>query len=368
MSEAVVLEAGALARAMKHAAAIIETRNTIPILANARLVTVDGALEIATSDLDVEHRQAVPMVSGGELATTVDARRFASLVSAVDDRAQVSLAIDGGRLVVRSGRSRWVIPVLPAKDFPLQEFDGSAPSVTLPAAHLAEVIGRVEWAVSTNPAKPYLHGPLLDSEGGRARLVGCDGSLLVCAPLEAEWPEAAPAVIAGPKYIRAVQRVAAEIGGDCELAWDEKRIRAVMAGRAITLLGKTIEGTFPDYRRIVPPRQEAPLVFEPGPLRAALRRVSLVADAKTRFVALERSEDAMALTSSDASAGEAREDIPASGPAAARAGFNGQLLDRIVEAIGGDTVEMHQADPGSGARFERTVSDGAVAILMPMRG
>lgn len=362
----ITIEAGVLAKAMKHAAAVVETRNTIPVLSNVRLIASGETLEVTSSDLDVEFRQVLQLSTVGSLATTVAAGRFASLAAAVEEGAQIGLKIEGEQLTVSSGRSRWRMPVLPADDFPMLEFAEEAPSFTVPAEALATTIGRVEWAVSTEVTKHYLHGPLLHPVEGKAALAGSDGNVLVLVPLGVAYPADAPEVILGPKFIRALQRLASEVGGDVEIAWDDRKVRA-RVGTA-TLTGKVIDGTFPDYRRIIPPPLEQPLVLQPEQLRAALRRVSLMADGKTRAVTFEREDGKVTVGAQTFEGGSGTEEIPVEGPGAERTSFNGQYLDRLVEAIGGDTIIFHQAAPRAGVRIERTVSDGAVALLMPMIG
>lgn len=360
------IAAGVLAKAMKHAAGVVESRNTIPILSNVLLRAEGDTLELASSDLDVEFRQRLPLEKPGAIATTVDARRLAALCTSVAADAAMTLEMDGPRLVVKAGRSRWTLPALPAADFPQMAFDadGAARLTVEPANRLGEALGRVVWAVSTELIKPYLHGPLLHAEQGRAVLAACDGFVLVRAEIGVEHPADAPEVILGPKFCRLLQGLAEGEKGPAQLAWDAGKIRAEIGDRVV--VAKHIEGTFPDYRRLLP-GESVRVVVEPESLRAALRRTMLVAAAKSRGVKIERGAVGLVLSVTDPDGGAACEEVPADAEGAFTTGFNGRYLDRMLEAIGGDSVEIHQADPGCPALVRRVVPDGAIGVVMPMR-
>lgn len=358
----IVVEAGVLARAMKHAAGVVEARNTLPILANVRLTASDEGLEVVASDLDVEFRQVVPLVSGGALATTVEAARLSALAGAVEGGAQIALALEDKRLVVKSGRSRWTLPVLPAEDFPVLPFEGEhAASVAIePASALARAIGRTLWAASTEVTRPWLTGALLHAEGGRTALVGTDGNVLVRVVLDREHPADAPEVILGPKFCRQLQALTDETAGPAELAWDTRKIRARIG--PITLTGKMIEGTFPNYRLAIPPEGER-VIVDPATLRAAARRVMLVSSEKTRVVRMERAAGKLVLSHSSPDSGAGLEDVPADAEPGPTSGFQLPYLDRMLEAIGGEGVEIHHNAENRFSLVRRVVPDGSIGVL-----
>lgn len=361
----VTVEAKALAGAMKHAAAVIESRNTIPILSNVRLTAAAGAMEIVTSDLDVEFRQKLPVGGTAELATTVDARRLAALASAADSGEHITLSMDDTRrLVVKSGRSRWTLPTLPADDFPVLHFEGGEAALTVPGKDLAAAIGRVIWALNTEMHRQYLHGPLLHAEGGKAALVGCQGNYMVRVVMETEHPAGAPEVILGPKFCRALQALAADNKAAVTLTWDAAKARLEIGN--VTLTGKMIDGIYPDYRRVIPP-EGSRVVVDPATLRGAIRRVGLVASEKTRAVKIVRDDSKLTLSVTSPEGGTAREEVPADAEVGHEAGFNARFLEQMLDAIGGDSVEIHQTDAGSPALIRRVVPDGAIGVVMPMR-
>lgn len=358
-----VIEAGVLARAMKSAAGVVEARNTIPILSNVRMQASAGELELVTSNLDIEYRQRLPLASGGDLATTVDASKLAAIAGAVERGAQISMEIKDRRLAVKSGRSRWLLQSLPVDDFPVLPFDGASVSVAMPGAPLAAAIARTAWSASTEETRYYLCGVFLDAEDGKLRLTTTNGHTLVCLTTETDWPEAAAQVIVPSKYVRTLERLSAEMEG-VTLHWSKDKIRADIG--TITLTGKLINGTFPDYRRVIPSTGNQRAIIEGEGLRNAVRRMALIGSEKTRAVKLDVRDNVMALEMTSAEHGIASEELPADCTTTHAAGFNSAYLVQMLEAIGGDTIEIHHSDPRAPALVRRTVPDGVVGVVMPM--
>jgi DNA polymerase-3 subunit beta len=359
-----IIEAGVLSRAMKSAAAIVKGTNTIPILANARIETRGGELEIVTSNLDTEYRQRVPLVSGEGLSTTIDAKKLSALAAAAaTNGAQMSFALKDSRMTVKSGRSRWVLPALPAADFPLMAFETDAVGTTFAGKDLAAMISRTVW--STDSSRPHLAGIFLNPEAGKLTLASTNGHTIVVLSTETDWPAEAPEVIVPTDFARVLERLSAE-AASVDLVWDNRKVRATIGESSVT--GNLIDGTFPDYRRVIPADVDTPISAEPDALRKALRRIELIGTEKSRSVVFEPGNGVIDLRISDASSsGEASEQVPASCETGPKAGFNVAYLAGALEAVGGETIEIHQADPNAVALIRRTVRDGAVCGVMPMR-
>jgi DNA polymerase-3 subunit beta len=361
-----IIEAGVLSRAMKSAAAIVKGTNTIPILANARIETKGGELEIVTSNLDTEYRQLVPLVSGSGLSTTIDAKKLSALAgAAASEGAQMSFSLKDSRMTVKSGRSRWVLPALPATDFPLMPSENEASGTVFAGKDLARLISRTAWSTLNEQARPQLSGLFLNAEAGKLRVACTNGHTIVVLDTDTEWPGDAPEVIVPVEFARVLERLSAE-APSVDLVWDQRKIRATIGEVSIT--GNLVEATFPDYRRVIPEDVENPLSADPETLRKALRRIELIGTEKSRSIVFERGNGVIDLRMSDASSsGEASEQVPASCETGFKTGFNVSYLAGALEAVGGDTVEIHQADSTAVALIRRTVRDGTVCGVMPMR-
>lgn len=361
----ITIERSVLSQAMKSAATIIKSADTIPILSNARLQAAGDRLEIVTSNIDVEYRQHVALASGGNLFTTVDARKLADLSGATDDGAQINLELKDDRLIAKAGRSRWVLPVLPPDDFPALPFESNRPTIEVPGKLLARIIARTAWSASTEQTRYYLCGIFIDPEDGKIRFTTTNGHTIASLTSEIAWPGDAPVAIIPSGFARTVERVAAD-AEVVSIAWDDAKIR-VIAG-SVVLTGKLVAGQFPDYRRVISAEAPRPIIVDPANLRRALRRIELVGSDKTRGIAMEVQTGALDIQMADGGGGgEANEQVTAECEAAHRTGFNAGYLASALEAIGGDTVEIHQSEPSAIALIRRAVPDGAICGVMPMR-
>jgi DNA polymerase-3 subunit beta len=360
----VTVRAGELAAAVKAAAGIVLASNTIPILANVRLIARDGWLEVTTTDLDCEFRTRVGIESGA-LATTVNAKNLAAVLAAVAGDAQARLKLEAGRLEVSAGRSRWALPVLPVDDFPTIVLPELAHRIELAGKELAAAIARVLPFVCTELSRYYICGMWLHEEASNAALVATNGHCLLRSGLPAGWPAGAEPEIVPTRFAQALERAAAAHPGPVVLEWGAKKLRAAIGDTV--LVGKAIDGIFPDYRRVIPQPGEEPVAVDPAGLAGAVRRAALLANEKTRAVKIECKADRLVVSSVSPDSGSGCEEVPASCMAGHEAGFNSVYLQQMLTALGGETVEIHHADAGAPALLHRRPSDGAVGVVMPMR-
>lgn len=362
----VKVAAGDLAKAMKLASHVVEKRNTIPILSNV-LIEVDGdRLTLTATDMDLQFRQDIPASGDGQMAVTVPAHRLAAIAGTLAADASLTLAPEAGdRITLTAGRSRWVLATLPREDFPIMPGPKAEGDLTLPIIELAALIHRVLPFRSTEQTRYYLNGPLMHGEDGQLALAATDGHRLMRACLPVDWPDSAPEVILAPKACR-VLAMLGDDGGTAHLTWDGGRICAEV-GR-VAIVAKVIDGTFPDYRRVIGIAVDRPLLIDPDDLRAALTRLLVAGDQRDSAVLIDPSDGGVTLSmkSTDTLANASEDVICEAGDMPATA-FNARYLQEIVGAIGGDTVEFHMIDPGAPMRVVRKVGDGAIATVMPMR-
>jgi DNA polymerase III subunit beta len=364
MMSKVTVAAGDLAKAMKLAAQVVEKRNTIPILSNV-LIEVEGdCLTLTATDMDLQFRQDIPAAGTGAFAVTVPAHRLAAVASTL--RADASLTMtpsDGNRITLTASRSRWVLATLPRADFPLMPGPKVEGEIVASPADFAGVVARVLPFRCTEPTRYYINGPLLHGEDGKVALVAVDGYRLMRVPLAVDWPEDAPEVILAPKACR----VLAMLGGekaDLRLAWDGARISAVV-GR-IAIIAKVIDGTFPDYRRVIGIAVDNPLRVDPEVLRGALSRLLIAGDQRDSGVLIDPTADGITLSmKSDDTLADASEEVLCEVGDQPATKFNARYLQEILSAVGGDTIEIHMADGCAPSRINRVVPDGSIATVMP---
>ena len=375
----ITIDRNALARVMAHLARVVERRSTIPILGNVRLSPGDRYLTLTATDLDIEARVDVDCEVSGSGDITVPARTLNDIVRKIAEGASVSLGWDsaGATVTVRSGRSRFALQALPASDFPDLAAGDMPHRFTMPAATMLALIEATSFAIPTDEPRYYLNGIYLhcptDGENGSLlRGVATDGHRL--ARFDAPAPEGAsgmPGIIVPRKTVGEIAHLAKDAmdkqgNGDIEVALSATKIRVSAAH--VTLTSKLIDGTFPDYQRIIPSGNDKRATLAREAFARAADRVATISSKRGCAVKLSFDEGKLRLSVTNPDAGSAEEEIEAQyDEAAIDIGFNRRYLADILAALEGDTVLVKLGDPGSPTLFQKSEADNLLIVLMPMR-
>jgi DNA polymerase-3 subunit beta len=369
----VTVERSELLRSLSHVHRVVERRSTIPILANVLIRAESGQLAFKATDLDLEILEAIPadVAAGG--VTTVPAHMFYEIVRKLPEGAQVVLEGSGDRavLVIRAGRSRFTLQTLPESDFPDLAAGDMTHEFVLPAADLKRLIDKTQFAISTEETRYYLNGIYLHTagEGKKAvlRAVATDGHRLAQVELTAPAGAAGmPGIIIPRKTVGEVHRLVEDLDGEIKIELSATKIRFTIG--PVVLTSKLIDGTFPDYARVIPLGNDKQLEVEKRDFEQAVDRVSTVASERGRAVKLSLSGGKLVLSVINPDSGSATEEIEVgydSDPL--DIGFNSRYLLDIAAQIEGDTAVLKLADPGSPTLIQDKDAKGALYVLMPMR-
>ena len=369
----VTIERSVLLKALGHVHRIVERRNTIPILANVLIEAADGKVALKSTDLDLEATEQAPadVVQAG--ATTVPAHVLYDIVRKLPDGAQASLEIAGdtGQLLLRSGRSRFFLQALPASDFPDLTSGEFSHRFTLPAVELKRLIENTQFAISTEETRYYLNGIYLhavDVDGtAKLRAVATDGHRL--ARVETAAPEGAvgmPGVIAPRKAVNEILKLLEDPTQDVRIEISVSKARFQFGD--VVLTTKLIDGTFPDYQRVIPAGNDKRLVVDKEPFESAVDRVSTLSSERGRAIKLSIGDGKMTLSVNNPDSGSASEEIEVdydSDPI--DIGFNARYLLDIIGQLSGDTALIKMADPGSPTLIQDRDGANALYVLMPLR-
>jgi DNA polymerase-3 subunit beta len=368
----VTLERSELVKALAHVHRVVERRNTIPILANVLIRGGKGGLELKATDLDLEITESVPAEVKAQGATTVPAHMLYDIVRKLPEGAQVQLETAGDRatLLVRAGRSRFTLQTLPDSDFPDLAAGELPHRFVLTAKNLRRLLDKTQFAISTEETRYYLNGIYLhaiDDKGAKLRAVATDGHRL--AQVEIPAPKGAagmPGVIVPRKTVNEVQRLLEDAGEEVAAEVSPTKIRFTLGKTVLT--SKLIDGTFPDYARVIPLGNDKTLVVDKGEFAAAVDRVSTVSSERGRAVKLSLSDGKLMLSVTNPDSGSATEELEVEyGAEALDIGFNSRYLLDIAAQIEGEKAEMKLADPGSPTLLRDKETAGALYVLMPMR-
>ena len=370
----VTIERATFLKALNHVQSVVERRNTIPILSNVLMRAESGTMSLTATDLDIEIIEQIPADVAEAGGITASAITLFDIVKKLPDGAQIQLTASEGepQIKIAAGKSEFELAVLPDNDFPsLAAADGEGHKFTMPTADLRRLVDRTRFAMSQEETRYYLNGIYLhafEGDGEKClRAVATDGHRL--ARLDAALPDGAqgmPGVIVPRKAVLELRRLLDDAGDDIELTISDSRIR--FAFDDIVLTSKLIDGTFPDYIRVIPTGNDRVLQVKNSDFRRAVDLVSTVSADKTRSVKLSLREDQLTLLVNNPGTGSGTEELSVDYSAEdLDIGFNAKYLLDIADQITGETATLHFADSASPTLFTDTDDDGAVYVLMPLR-
>jgi DNA polymerase III subunit beta len=369
----VTTERADLLKSLGHVHRVVERRNTIPILANVLLQASGSQLSLKATDLDLEVVEPVTAEVAAPGATTVPAHMFYEIVRKLPEGAQVVLEslADRASLVIRAGRSRFTLQTLPESDFPDLAAGEMTHRFSIAAAALKSMVERTQFAISTEETRYYLNGIYLHMPSGGdtpvLRAVATDGHRL--AQFDAAAPEGAagmPGVIVPRKTVGELQRLIEATDAEIGVDLSQSKIRFTLG--QVVLTSKLIDGTFPDYGRVIPLGNDKTLKVDKQDFEAAVDRVSTVSSERGRAVKLSLSGSRLLLSVTNPDSGSATEELEVEYDGdPLDIGFNSRYLLDIAAQVESEQAVFKLADPGSPTLIQAEGASGALYVLMPMR-
>ena len=366
------IERSALLKSLGHVQNVVERRNTIPILSNVKMEGKDGVLSLNATDMDLDIAESVSAEIAVAGVTTAPAHTLYDIVRKLPEGSQVEIETsEDDKLTLRAGRSRFTLSCLPTEDFPVMAGGELPQEFRLSAGELRALIDRTKFAISTEETRYYLNGIYLhvaERDGVDVlRAVATDGHRL--ASVEAPLPEGAsgmPGVILPRKTVTELRKLIDEIGDDVTIALSETKVRFSFDDAVMS--SKLIDGTFPDYARVIPADNDKILDVECKPFAEAVDRVSAISTEKSRAVKLAVGNNTLVLSANSPDNGSASEEIEVSyGAEAMEIGFNSRYLLDITQQIEGDTAQFVMSDSASPTLVREVGDSSALYVLMPMR-
>ena len=357
-----------LLRPLGHVQSVVERRNTIPILANVVLRAEEGELSLTATDMDMDIATEVgcSVVTAG--TTTLSAHLLYDIARKLPDGAEVEIAVNDGHAMVSAGRSSFRLPTLPVEDFPAISSNELPVNFSLTAADMRDLIDTTRFAISTEETRYYLNGIYIHkAESGELCAVATDGHRL--AMTRQALPSGAvqmPSIILPRKAVSELRKLLDDFDGDVLVGLSETR--AEFRFGVVRLTSKLIDGTFPDYTRVIPIGNDRIMQVDVIAFSAAVDRVSTIASEKSRSVKMVLKSGALTLSASNTDASSATEELEVNydGPEM-EIGFNARYLLDIAGQVNSDIVEFALADQGSPSLVRAPGDEASLFVLMPMR-
>ncbi|MEY2769950.1 MAG: polymerase subunit beta [Pseudomonadota bacterium] len=354
---------------LQSVAGIVERRHTLPVLANVLIRKTGRALQLTTSDLEIQIRTTAELGGDdGDFTTTVGARKMIDILRTLPSDQTVSLESQQSRLVLKGGKSKFTLASLPAEDFPLvQEAASFGPSFSVPQKTLKALLGQVSFAMAVHDIRYYLNGILFVAEGKRLSLVATDGHRLAfaSATLDTEVPSKQE-VILPRKTVLELQRLLSDAEGAIEMRFANNQAKFSFDG--MEFVTKLVEGKFPDYNRVIPKGHRNNLTLGRVPLLATLQRAAILTSEKFKGVRLNLDPGTLRVASTNAEQEEAVDELDIDyGGDSIEIGFNVTYLIDVLTNMSQDMVRIDLADANSSALITIPDDDQFKYVVMPMR-
>jgi DNA polymerase-3 subunit beta len=346
---------------------VVERRQTMPILANVLLVAKNGGLTVTATDLEVEliaEAEVEKVDVPGEI--TVPGRKILDIARALPDGSKIGLQLEGDRVVLKSGRSRFTLSTLPAAEFPLVDKVDANSRLRLPQKEVARLLDKTQFSMAQQDVRYYLNGLLLETSKKRVRAVATDGHRLAMCDISIENQDVTAGQVIVPR--KGVMELHRLLGGaaEVELAIGSNHVRANLDG--IRFTSKLIDGRFPDYERVIPSGNTATLVADRETLRSALQRAAILSNEKYRGVRLDLGKGTLRIQANNPDQEEARDEIEVEyGGPEMEIGFNVTYLLDALAAIDGESVEIDFVDANSSCLIRAPKAMSNRYVVMPMR-
>ena len=353
---------------LQSVAGIVERRHTLPILANVLLRKTGNAIQLTTSDLEIQIRTTAELGGDtGDFTTTVGARKLIDILKTMPSDQTVSLESNQSKLILKGGKSRFTLQTLPAEDFPLvQEAASFGPAFSVPQKVLKSLLGQVSFAMAVQDIRYYLNGILFVAEGTTLSLVATDGHRLAFASAQLDVEVPKQEVILPRKTVLELQRLLSDADGAIEMQFANNQAKFSFGG--MEFVTKLVEGKFPDYNRVIPKNHHNSVTLGRAPLLASLQRTAIMTSDKFKGVRLNIEPGTLRVASNNAEQEEAVDELDIDyGGDTIEIGFNVTYLIDALANMSQDMVKVELSDGNSSALL--TIPDNSTFkyVVMPMR-
>lgn len=356
-----------LLKPLQQVAAVVEKRQTLPVLSNVLMEVSDGQLSLTGTDLELELVARLALEGeqqGGE--TTVPARKLVDIAKSLPAEADIRFELDGERMLVRSGRSRFSLSTLPASEFPNQDEDNSGSVLEIAPGKLRKLIDRTAFSMAQQDVRYYLNGMLFELRSNMLRAVATDGHRLAMCDAELPGQTEEAAVILPRKGVMELSRILGDAGESARFTLSRNHVRIVVG--SITFTSKLVDGKFPEYERVIPKDTSRIVTADRETLRQALARVAILSNEKYRGVRVQLSEGSLRVVANNPEQEEAEEEVSVGFDGSPlEIGFNVSYLLDVLNTMSGPEAKLELGDSNSSALVSDPQDQDAVYVVMPMR-
>ncbi|WP_017444097.1 DNA polymerase III subunit beta [Gayadomonas joobiniege] len=353
---------------LQLATGTVEKRHTLPILSNVLLDISDGVLAITGTDLEVELVSSVELVQASEDGqVTVPARKLFDICRGLSDASLIEFKLEDNKLKVKSGKSRYSLSTLPAKDFPNLEEWKSEINFAIHQNDLKHLINSTSFSMANQDVRYYLNGMSMETQGNELRCVTTDGHRLALARFKlADENLDESQVIIPRKGVTEISRLIEDNDDNIYISLGSNHIR--VSSSSFTFTSKLVDGRFPDYRRVLPKGGDKEIIADKSVLKQAFARAAILSNEKFRGVRLNLSNNQLMITATNPEQELAEEMVEVNYQGEElEIGFNVAYILDVLNALESDQVKITLGDSNSSGLIEDNNDESAVYVVMPMR-
>ena len=362
-----IAEKSQIVDSLQNAAAVAERRQTIPILANLRLRTTDGRLEVTATDLEIQIKSYSDLVEVQEEGeTTVSARKMSELCRSLPEGENVIFSLSNGKLTVSSSNFHADFATISSDDFPEIEINEELSPLVVKSALLKRILSKTSFSMASQDVRYYLNGMLLEIQGDKLNGVATDGHRLAFSSAKSGNSELDVRNILPRKAVLELAKLLSPGENEVNLLIGPSYVE--VKTDTLSFSSKLIDGKYPDYDKVFPTGNPLPLEIDKETLQAALSRASVLSNEKYRGVRFQLSANKLKLTANNPEQESAEEELNVDYSGTdLEVGFNiGYLLD-VLNSIEGNSVNFEFYGEDSSCIIKEKGSEDDVYVIMPMR-
>lgn len=350
---------------LQKVSGVVERRQTLPILSNVLISATEGKLSITATDLEVEMKTVAECQTDGELDFTLPARKLLDICKALPEGTDMQISVEGERAVLRAGRGRYALGVLPAPDYPVIEAAPGNETFDVAQGTLKRLLDKTQFAMAQQDVRYYLNGLLLEADGGHIRTVATDGHRLALNEADID-AEVKLRIILPRKAVLELYRLLTDTDAKVRVEVSPNHARFYIDDSVFTT--KLIDGKFPDYERVIPGKGKILVKVDRELLRHALMRASILSNEKYRGIRFQMTDGLLQVVANNPEQEEAQEEMEVEYKGGELTiGFNvGYLLD-VLGAVETDVVSLSLVDANSSCLIQSEPVDKSRYVIMPMR-
>ena len=352
---------------LQHVIGAVERRQTLPILGNVLLKSTGGDFSLTATDLEIEMVANIAADGSEDFQTTIPARKLLDICKALPDGVAINFDIEENRVSLTSGRSRFTLASLPARDYPgLDEIDEQE-SFSIPQKEFKALFDKTSFAMAQQDVRYYLNGILMEISPDRIKLVATDGHRLALAECEFDTGVAEEKQIIVPrKAVLELSRLldASDSSAKCILSQNHFRVET----GSLVFTTKLIDGKFPDYQRVIPVDGNKTMEVERDILKQSMSRIAILSNEKYRGIRLTLSPGNLSIQANNPDQEEAEEEIQVSYEEDdIEIGFNVTYLIDVLNVLNSDKVQIKFKDANSSCIINDSEDQSSLYVVMPMR-